>query len=221
MFYTPFTNKEMKARLQVRGMPHQKGFVLQGAELATQKTDWGWSAEFKLPWTHFPKFTPKSGETIGLECELCSSDGTTRVDRTFVYSGPAAVGSPSAFGRIQLVDSLDKEDLKRFGAVLLPTSITKSANYDWMYGEIGLSSGISKQVTKVEGKLLDKNGKALKNSVGKISSVEGIGHKKVALEWELFDVAPGIYTLELSARDSKNQVITIRSIPILHKSVTK
>ena len=36
------------------------------------------------------------GDVIGIDCELCSSDGGPRVDRTFVYSGPAAVGSPSA-----------------------------------------------------------------------------------------------------------------------------
>lgn len=64
------------------------------------KTPWGWTAEFKLPWANFPEFKAKAGEIIGIDCELCSSDGGQRVDRTFVYSGPAAVGSPSAFGRV-------------------------------------------------------------------------------------------------------------------------
>jgi hypothetical protein len=62
---------------------------LQGAEIAAAKTPWGYTVEFKLPWANFPDFTPKAGEIIGIDCELCSSDGGPRVDRTFVCSSPA------------------------------------------------------------------------------------------------------------------------------------
>jgi hypothetical protein len=100
LFYTPFTTTDVKPRIQVRDLPAFKDFKPQGAEVAAVKTPWGYTAEFKLPWANFPAFTAKAGEIIGIECELCSSDGGPRVDRTFVYSGPAAVGSPSAFGRV-------------------------------------------------------------------------------------------------------------------------
>src|SRR5580704_14762644 len=129
MFWTPFPKTEIKPRLAVRDMPAFKDFKLQGAEVAADKTPWGWTAEFKLPWKNFPDFVPKAGEIIGIECELCSSDGGPRVDRTFVYSSPAAVGSPAAFGRVQLVDKIDSGTLKPYGRVLLPLSLTKSANY--------------------------------------------------------------------------------------------
>ena len=33
------------------------------------------------------------GEIIGIDCELCSSDGGPRVDRTFVYSSPTSVAT--------------------------------------------------------------------------------------------------------------------------------
>jgi hypothetical protein len=106
-FYTPFTKREVKPRVQVRDLPAFKDFRLRGAEVAAAKTPWGYTAEFKLPWANFPGFAPKSGEVIGIDCELCSGDGGLRVDRTFVYSGPAAVGSPAAFGRVQLVDKVE------------------------------------------------------------------------------------------------------------------
>jgi hypothetical protein len=91
MFYTPFTVTDVKPRMQLRPLPAFKDFKLQGAEIAAAKTPWGYTAEFKLPWANFPDFAPKIGEIIGIDCELCSSDGGPRVDRTFVYSGPAAV----------------------------------------------------------------------------------------------------------------------------------
>src|SRR5262249_9378727 len=130
MFYTAFTGSEVKPRWAARDMPHQKGFELKGAEVAAEKTPWGYTVEFKLPWALFPNFMPKAGEMIGLECELCSSDGGPRSDRTFVYSSPASVGTPSAFGRLKLVEKLEPADLRPLGRVLLPLSVIKSANYD-------------------------------------------------------------------------------------------
>jgi Carbohydrate family 9 binding domain-like len=116
MFYTAFTKTELKPRLQVRPSPEFKDFKLKGAEVVAAKTAWGYTAEFKLPWANFPDFAPtaKVGEIIGIECELCSSDGGPRVDRTFVYSGPAAVASPIAFGRVQLVDKIEAGALKPY-----------------------------------------------------------------------------------------------------------
>src|SRR5262249_45068478 len=145
MFWTPFTKTEVKPRLGVRDLPAFKNFTLRGAEVAGARTSWGYTAEFKLPWANFPNFTAKVGEVIGLDCELWSSDGGPRVDRTFVYSGPAAVGSPSAFGRVQLVDRLEPQALKPLGRVLLPMSLAKSANYGWLYGTVCLSPSIEAQ----------------------------------------------------------------------------
>ena len=62
MFWTPFTKTEIKPRLAVRDLPAFKDFKLQGAEVAAEKTPWGWTAEFKLPWANFPDFKAKAGE---------------------------------------------------------------------------------------------------------------------------------------------------------------
>lgn len=214
MFYTPFTKTDVKPRLQVRDLPAFKDFKLQGAEVAAIKTPWGYTAEFKLPWANFPDFAPKAGEVIGIDCELCSSDGGPRVDRTFVYSGPAAVGSPSAFGRVQLVDKIDTNALKPFGRVLLPLSLTRSTNYPWLYGAVCVSLTIENSVAKLEGKLMDAAGKVHKISSGSKKKLEE-GFTLWTGSWELFDLPPGVYTLELVATDKRGGVITLRTEKVL------
>src|SRR5579864_1066150 len=215
MFYTPFTGTEIKPRLAVRDLPAFKGFKLQGAEVAAEKTSWGWTAEFKLPWANFPDFKARAGEIIGIDCELCSSDGGPRVDRTFVYSGPAAVGSPSAFGRVQLVDKIDDEALKPLGRALLPLALTKSANYEWMFGTVCNSPTIEKSVAKIEGRIVDAVGKVRKTTTGTRKAPDG-GFVLWTGSWELFDLPSGVYTLELTALDKAGKVVTSRTEALLH-----
>jgi hypothetical protein len=214
-FYTPFTKTEIKPRIQVRDLPAFKDFKLHGAEVAAEKTPWGWTAEFKLPWSNFPDFQAKVGEIIGIECELCSSDGGLRVDRTFVYSGPAAVDSPTAFGRVKLVDELVPDDLKPLGRGLLPLALTKSANYAWLYGTVCISPTIEKAVAKLEGNLLDGDGKVRKTTVGTRKTLDG-GFVLWTGSWELFDVPEGVYKVELRALDKDGKVITSRTAKVQH-----
>jgi hypothetical protein len=220
MFYTPFTKSEVKPRLQVRDLPAFKDFKLQGAEVAGAKTPWGYTAEFKLPWANFPDFTAKAGEIIGIECELCSSDGGPRVDRTFVYSSPAAVGSPSAFGRVQLVDKIEASALQPLGRVLLPLSLTRSTNYAWLYGTVCVSPTIDGSVAKLEGKLTDATGKVRKTSTGSKKSLDG-GFTLWTGSWEMFDLPAGVYTLEIVATDKSGAVVTSRTEKVLHGNPSK
>jgi hypothetical protein len=215
LFYTPFTGTEIKPRVQLRDLPAFKGLKLEGAEVAAAKTAWGWTAEFKLPWKNCPDFKPKAGEVIGLDCELCSSDGGPRVDRTFVYSSPAAVGSPAAFGRVRLVDRVEPEALAPLGRALLPLALTHSANYAWLYGTVVPSPTIAKGLTRLEGKILDADGKARKTSAGSRKTLEG-GFVQWTGSWELFDLPPGTYTLELTAVGQDGKVIISRSEKFLH-----
>jgi Carbohydrate family 9 binding domain-like len=215
MFWTPFTKTDVKPRMQVRDLPAFKDFKLQGAEVAAVKTPWGYTAEFKLPWANFPEFKPKVGEIIGIDCELCSSDGGQRVDRTFVYSGLAAVGSPAAFGWVQLVDNLDPQALKSMGRALLPLSLTKSANYAWLYGTVCVSPTIEGSLAKLEGRLLDVGGKVRKTSTGSKKTLDG-GFTLWTGSWEMFDLPPGVYTLELVATDRTGGAITSRAEKVLH-----
>jgi hypothetical protein len=222
MFYTPFTKSDVKPRLQVRDLPAFKNFKLHGAEVAAVKTTWGWTAEFKLPWENFPNFTPKAGEIIGIDCELCSSDGGPRVDRTFVYSSPAAVGSPSAFGRVQLVDKIDRQSVQPIdvGRVLLPMTLTKSANYAWLYGTVCISPTIEKSVARIQGSIADASGKTWKETVG-VKKTQGGGFVLWTGSWELFDLPPGVYSVELLAIDWQDKIVTSRTEIILHGKPTK
>ncbi len=226
MFYTAFTKTEVKPRMKVRDLPALKDFKLQGAEVVAAKTPWGYTAEFKLPWDNFLRpeanfvhFNPNIGEIIGIDCELCSSDGGPRVDRTFVYSGPAAVGSPSAFGRVQLVDKIEAGSLKPYGRVLLPLTLAKSANCAWLYGTVCISPTIEASVAKLEGKLLDAGGKVRKSSTGSRKTQDG-GFTLWTASWEMFDLPPGVYTLELAATDKAGGVITTRSEKVVHGNPT-
>jgi hypothetical protein len=219
MYWTPFTQTEVKPRISVRNLPALKDFKLRGAEVAAEKTPWGYTAEFKLPWANFPNFTPKAGEEIGIDCELCSGDGGRRVDRTFVYSSPASVASPAAFGRVRLVERIDPQELKPFGRVLLPLSLTKSGNYPWLYGTADLSPTIEKSVTKLEGRILGAPGKP-RTTTGARKTLDGSGFVLWSGAWELFDLPPGAYTLELTAYDANGRVITSRTEKLLHGQPT-
>ncbi len=217
MFYTPFTRTDVKPRWQIRDLPVFKNLKLQGVEVAGARTPWGYTAEFKLPWANFPAFTPKEGEIIGIECELCSSDGGPRVDRTFVYSSPAAVGSPSAFGRVQLVKRIEPGALNSLGRALLPLSLTSSANYPWLYGTVCVSPTIAGSVARLEGKLKDATGKVRKTSTFHKKNMAG-GFALWMGSWELFDLPAGIYALDLTATDKTGALITARSEHFLHGS---
>ena len=215
MFFTPFTKTDLEPRFAVRDLPEFKGLKLRGAEVAGAKTPWGYTAEFKLPWANFPEFAAEAGRVVGIECELCSSDGGPRVDRTFVYTGPAAVGSPAAFGRVQLVDAIDAGSLKPLGRALLPLALTRSTNYAWLYGTVCVSPTIEGSVAKLEGRLVDAAGKVRKSSAGARTTRDG-GFTLWTGSWELFDLPPGVYTLELVATDKAGGVITSRSEKVLH-----
>ena len=217
MFWTPFTKTAVKPRMQVRDLPAVKGFKLRGAEVAAAKTAWGYTAEFKLPWSNFPDFKAKAGEVIGIDCELCSSDGGPRVDRTFVYSSPAAVSTPSAFGRVRLVGQIEPDDLKPLGRALLPLSLAKSANYDWMYGVVGLSPTIDKAMHHIEGRVVGGDGKVRKTTTGRRKAVDG-GFVLWTGSWELFDLPPGVYTVEVRALDRAGKVVTSRKDLFLHEN---
>ena len=173
-------------------------------------------AEFKLPWNLFPKFVPKAGEVIGLECELCSSDGGPRSDRTFVYAGPAAVGSPSAFGRVKLVEKFDPADLKGAGRALLPLNINKSANYDHLHVTVGIADALAALGAKYEARIVGPDGKALKTLAGPRKVLEGPNLGIWTGTFELFDVPAGTYSLACTVFGKDNAVVTMRSVPFLH-----
>jgi hypothetical protein len=138
------------------------------------------------------------------------------VDRTFVYSSPASVASPASFGHVRLVENLDSEQLKPCGRALLPVTMTQSANYAWLYATACVSPTLERLGVRIDGKILDASSKVRKKTGGVLRRLEGSGITLWQGQWELFDLAAGTYTLELVALDRNNQVVTSRSVPLLH-----
>ena len=60
-----------------------------------------------------------------------------------MYSSPASVETPAAFGRVRLVERVRPGDLKPFGRVLLPLALNRSANYPWLYATAGVSPTVA------------------------------------------------------------------------------
>lgn len=126
LFFTGFSNGEVKPRIQIRGgIPGFADVKTEGMECAASRTSTSYAVEFRLPWSKFPGFRPRDGREIGLDLELCSSDGGRRVDRCWVYSGVAAVGGPAAFGRVKLVDTWNP-DSGAHSDVLFPSFVARS-----------------------------------------------------------------------------------------------
>ena len=89
-----------------------------GVEVASRETGYGMEVEFKLPWKNFANFTAKVGEVIGVDAELCYSDGGPRVDRFFSYGSPLSVQQPASLAKVQLVERLERAYWKQCGPVI-------------------------------------------------------------------------------------------------------
>ena len=61
------------------------------------------------------------------------------------------------------------------------------------------------------------NGKLLKHSTGNWKNVDG-GIVLWTGNWEMFDLSPGVYTLELTATDKAGAVITSRTEKVIHEN---
>lgn len=127
LFFTAASNGEIKPRIQIRGgIPALQELKAEGMECAAARTPTGYTVEFRLPWSKFPGFKPEAGRELGLDLELCSSDGGPRVDRCWVFSGVAAVAGPAAFGRVRLVDRWDPSEAAPYSDVLFPSFLARS-----------------------------------------------------------------------------------------------
>lgn len=214
-FFTAVTGHEIKPRFHVRDLPAFRGLTLKGVDLAARRTPDGYTLQFKLPWANFPGVTPKPGLPIGIDIEMGSADGGHRVHRTFGYSSPTSVGTPSTLGRVLLVDRIDPAALKPYSRALLPFDAQTPGNYGRVYGVACLSPTISGIVTKVDARLLDAAGAERKRAEGAAVSTVA-GHWTLWRgEWETYDLPPGTYTLVLTGRDAQNNVIVERTRHVL------
>lgn len=216
-FFTAITEHIIKPRFIVRPLPVFKDLKLTGVELAAVKTPDGYTMEFKLPWSNFPNCTPKAGLLLGIDIEMGSADGGLRVHRTFAYSSPTCVQTPSTQGRVMLVDTMQPAMLKASSRALFPFDTQVTGNYGRIYASACLSPTISKSIAKIDARLLDSAGteksKADNTSLSTVANHWTIWRG----EWETAELPAGTYTLVLTARDSKNNIVVERTRRILYE----
>jgi hypothetical protein len=63
---------------------------------------------------------------------------------------------------------------------------------------------------------VDGEGKVRKTTAGSRKALEGTGFTHWTGGWELFDLPPGVYTLELTAFAKEGKPITARKEKLLH-----
>ena len=214
-FFTAITDHDLKPRFHIRNLPVFQGLTLKGVQLAAARTPNGYTLEFKLPWSNFPNITPKPGVLLGIDIEMGSADGGHRVHRTFAYSSPTSVGTPSTLGRALLVDRADPTALKPYSRALFPFDAQVPGNYGRIYGTACLSPTISSVVTRVEARLMDASGVLRKSAENAGLTTSADYWRMWRGEWETFDLPAGTYTLILTARDSQNNVIVERTRHVL------
>lgn len=215
MFFTALTGHELKPRYHLRDLPVFRGLQLKGVEIAAAPAPGGYTLEFKLPWANFPGFAPAAGMPLGIDVEMGSADGGHRVYRTFAYSSPASVGTPSTFGHVLLVDKLDPAAVQAYSRALFPFDAQVPGNYGRVYGVASLSPTIAGQVASVQGTLLDDQGKVRKTVENAAMTTVAEYWRMWRGEWETFDLPAGTYTLVVTARDAQHNLIVERRRHVL------
>lgn len=213
LFFTAVTGQALKPHWHLRDLPAFKGLELKGVEIAAAKTPDGYTLEFKLPWSNL-NFTPKANAPIGIDIEMGSADGGHRVHRTFAYSSPTSVGTPSTFGRVLLAEKVDATAVKPYSRALFPFDAQIPGNYGRIYGIACVSPTIAANVVKIEGKLLGADGKKLKDMENASLTMVAEHWRLWRGEWETFDLPAGEYTLVLTGSDAHGNAIVERALHV-------
>lgn len=164
-----------------------------GVEVAARKTEYGMEVEFKLPWKNFANFTAKVGEIIGVDAELCYSDGGARVDRFFAYGSPLSVQQPASLAKVQLVERMERDYWKQCGPVMMPIRCDTAWGQPTKaraHGMISLPPNEPHAVGKVVFRVSDLSGKTLGEFEAKLQSLQKEGSFISATASWPVDVAP-------------------------------
>jgi hypothetical protein len=167
-----------------------------GVEVGARTTSFGAEVEFKLPWKNFANFAPAAGEIIGLDAELCYSDGAARVDRTFAFGSPLSVQQPASLANVQLVEQFRDEHWRPCGPLLLPVR----CDTPW---------GQNERAMVYAQKLLDLEGHEIEAFDGQIATLNEEGQfYRAEAKWSIDLAPPGGYLLVGIAYDAAGNELT-------------
>ncbi len=192
MYWTAYKGTELAPRWCLRPDMLQ-AIPGHGVAVAARRTEYGAEVEFKLPWANFPGFTPELGAVIGLDAELCYSDGEGRVFRTFAYGSPLSVQQPASQARVQLVDTLRTAYWQACGPAMCPMRC------DTAWGQqataqvtalMALPPDHREQIGRVVFRLLDLNGRTTGEYEAEIETLQAEGRFYRAVGHWPVDAAP-------------------------------
>jgi hypothetical protein len=194
MYWTAYKNDQVQPRWCLR--PDMlRAIPGTGVEVAGRQTAYGAETEFKLPWANFPDFRVKQDEVIGLDAELCYSDGAARVYRSFAYGSPLSVQQPASQARVQLVEKLEPAHWRQCGPVLCPvrcdTAWTQETNA-FVTGYAALPPNHERWIGRVAFRVLDLEGATLGEYDGQVETLnaEG-GFYRATATWPTEVAVPG------------------------------
>lgn len=210
LFYSPFEGNEKKPRWVMRAGIATSNTVLTGVDLSATTHDWGYEAEFKLPWANFSEFVPRLGALLAIDAELCSGDGGARTDRTFAYGSPLSVQQPASLGLLELVKTFDPDYLQQVGPSAFPFWVDtpwQQPERAQVQGIVAIPPDFVRFVGEVEVRLHDTEGKVVKTLPAKVEPFgpENLGFVRAVARWSIDDFAPNRYfaTARVGARTGK------------------
>ncbi|MEK6234284.1 MAG: hypothetical protein N2C14_06205, partial [Planctomycetales bacterium] len=207
-YWTGYAKDQIQGRFCLRP-GYLKAIPKTGVEVAARKTKHGAEVEFKLPWVNFPKFKAAVGEVIGLDAELCYSDGGPRTYRSFVFGSPLSVAQPASLAKVQLVERLERDHWKACLPVMAPIRCDvpwKQPTQAHAYGSIALPPNHADQIGKVVFQLFDLTGKQLGEYEAKREIIEPEGNfAKATAHWPIDVAPPGGHHVVAVVFDSKGK----------------
>ncbi|MBX6312479.1 MAG: hypothetical protein IRY99_06100 [Isosphaeraceae bacterium] len=212
MFFSPFTEAELKPRWTLRRGIATSNTVLSGVELAATAHDWGYEVEFKLPWANFSGFRAEAGALIALDAELCSGDGGPRTDRTFAYGSPLSVQQPASLGKVELVNKFDPSYLPVVGPATFPMWV----DTPWVQpvraqvqAVVAIPPNLADRVGEVEVRLHNTDGQIVKTLPAPIASFgpEDLGFRRALARWSIDDFAPNTYFATARVRSKSGETL--------------
>ena len=183
-----------------------------GVQVAARRTAHGMEVEFKLPWKNFPQFTPRVGEVIGVDAELCYSDGGPRVDRFFAYGSPLSVQQPASLAPVQLVERLEPSHWQQCGAVLMPCrsdTAWSQPQRGQAHGMIAMPPNASDQVGNVVFRLTDLRGETLGEFPASPRVIQSEGNfVRAEASWPIDVAPPGRHHVTAIVYDTQGNELT-------------
>lgn len=200
MYWTGFKGTDLHPRWCLRpDMVSPPIISGKGVEVGARVTKYGTEVEFKLPWENFPDFKVMANEVIGVDAELCYSDGESRVYRSFAYGSPLSVQQPASQAKIQLVDNVNRETFKQCAAVMMPIRCDTAWGQDTnalVTGYMVLPPNHLEEVAKVVFRILDTEGRRIADVVGQTEVINEEGKfVRAKGQWATDIAPPGGYLL--------------------------